>query len=176
MRALKNWQRIAAAGVISLLLFASCDAEKRVARILTKYPEAVQQYNDTVRVPVQIIDSITVESGDTLITWYYVKDTIYETIISRTTLNVSDIETRQDKRLRHKNERKAKKEEEKTERKKHKQEEKTERVRERKKSPLMWALWIFLIILAFLVLLFGVRFINQYFNNGRKNSTSDSGS
>jgi len=144
--------KIVLAILTALMMTTSCDVEKRVARILGKYPEVVETYNDTIQVPVQIIDSITVERGDTSYTWYYVKDTIYQTIISRAVLDPSNVETRQEKRHKHKERKKEIRQDGKTDRTEVRQEGKTERKAIRGAN---WAFWItfilLLIVLGYLV-------------------------
>lgn len=135
--------------IAALMLVSSCNAEKRVARILNKYPEVIESYNDTTYVAIQVIDSMTVERGDTLFTWYYVRDTIHEVITTRTVLDPSNVETRQEKRHEHREDKKRIRQEGKTDRTEVRQEGKTARGRN-------CAFWItfslLIIVVGYLVL------------------------
>lgn len=108
-----------------LLCSLSCNAEKRISRILEKHPEVVASYNDTTLVEVQVLDSMTVTIGDTNYMWYYVKDTIYEVITSKTVLDPSKVSTRQEKKLQAKEDRVKIRQEAKTDRTETRQENKT---------------------------------------------------
>jgi len=154
--------------LLSILLAVSCgcDAERRVARIIEKHPEIIESKIDTIRVPTQFIDSVQVVEGDTVFTWYYVRDTIYETYVQRNTIDPSNVETRQEKRLESRENRVGLRQGGRGERVELRQEGKKERVQVRKDSKvervqvrndarssrgMNWAIWIAVILIIIII-------------------------
>lgn len=138
--------------ILAPVMLSSCDAERRVARILEKHPEVLTSKVDTVRITVQVLDSIMVTRGDTTFMKYFVRDTVYETYIQKNYIDLSKVETRQEKRIEGKNRRTETRQDGKTERSEDKQKGKTDRteIRQENKSS-NWALWCIIIALAMII-------------------------
>ena len=132
--------------IILLLILSSCSSTFHLKRAIKKDPEILQEKTVTDTIRIETLDSIPYVVNDTVRYTYF--KTITDTLIEFKYKYIKPIKTRQEKRLKSKQEIKVIKEDAKTDRLDARLEKRLNQTELRKKGG--WQIWLFLFIIGFI--------------------------